>query len=241
MDGILNLHKPTGVTSAKALYRVRKLTGVRKSGHAGTLDPLATGVLLLCHGKATKLVERLMDLPKVYRAVARLDVTSESFDADRAMTPVPVATPPDEGAVRSTLAAMEGEILQAPPAVSAIKVGGRPAYKLERKGTPPELPPRPVRIYWIVIEHYAWPELRFSMACGRGTYVRAVARDLGAALGVGGCLTALERSAVGPFRVEDAFGLEQLAELPDAAAAITPLETVLAMLAQPSAPPPRPA
>jgi tRNA pseudouridine55 synthase len=96
MDGIIILNKPTGITSAKALYRVRKITRVRKSGHAGTLDPAAAGVLLLCLGKATKLVEQLMDLPKVYRATARLDVTSESFDSDRALVEVPISTMPDQ-------------------------------------------------------------------------------------------------------------------------------------------------
>src|SRR5262249_39455968 len=142
MDGVLNLDKPPGITSAKALYRVRRVLGERKSGHAGTLDPAAEGVLIICLGKATKLVEAMMDLPKVYRATARLDVTSTSFDSDRPLIPVRVDAAPDESAVRAALAQFEGEIEQVPPAVSALKVGGRAAYELERKGKPVTLAPR---------------------------------------------------------------------------------------------------
>ncbi len=240
MDGILNLDKPTGITSAKALYRVRSLTGIRKSGHAGTLDPGASGVLLLCMQKATKLVERLMDLPKVYRATARLDVTSASFDADAELVPVPVDTIPAAEQVRAALDRFEGVIQQVPPAVSAVKIDGRPAYKLARKGITPELKARPARIDWLVIHRYAWPDLDFEMSCGRGTYVRSVIRDLGLALGCGGCLTSLVRTAVGPFRQSAGFGLETLAALPDARVAIQPLDQVLHLLDQPIAIPQRP-
>ena len=182
MDGVINLHKPIGLTSAKTLYRVRKITRVRKSGHAGTLDPAAEGVLILCQGQATKLVETLMDHPKVYRATARLDVTSDSFDSDRELRPVAIERPPTAAQVAAACRELEGEIMQVPPAVSALKVGGQPAYKLERAGKPPKLDPRPVQIYWLHVHRYEWPEVDFEMACGRGTYVRAVIRDLGAAL-----------------------------------------------------------
>lgn len=210
MDGIIVLNKPIGVTSAKAVYRVRRITGVRKSGHAGTLDPAADGVLVLCLGRATRLVEALMDQPKVYRAAARLDATSASFDSETAPTAVPVERPPDEAAVRAAAARFEGRIEQVPPAVSAIKVGGRPAYALSRRGRPPALAPRPVHIYWLHVQRYAWPRLEFELACGRGTYVRALIRDWGAALGVGGCLTALTRTAVGPLGISDAWTFERL-------------------------------
>ncbi|MGD8453475.1 MAG: tRNA pseudouridine(55) synthase TruB [Phycisphaerae bacterium] len=240
MDGVINLHKPIGLTSAKALYRVRNITGVRKSGHAGTLDPLAEGVLVLCLGKATKLTESLMDQPKVYRAVARLDVTSDSFDSDRPMRPVEVAEPPTAEQVIAASMTFEGAIEQVPPAVSALKVGGRPAYKLERAGKAPELAARTVQIYWVHVHRYQWPEIDFEMACGRGTYVRALIRDLGERLGTGGCLTALVRRAVGPFTLEAAWTLEKLAEAA-APAYLTPLEEARAWLARrPIAIPPRP-
>jgi tRNA pseudouridine55 synthase len=240
-DGLINLYKPRGISSAQALARVRRITRVRKSGHAGTLDPAAEGVLLLCLGRATRLVEGLMDLPKVYRARARLDVTSTSFDAGHPSQAVDVAQPPAAQRVAEVLARFEGEIAQVPPTVSALKVGGRPAYELARAGAAVNLPPRPVRIYWLHLHHYGWPELDFELACGRGTYVRALIRDLGRALGTGGCLTGLVRHAVGPWRADSAWTLERLAVLPDAAAAVQPLEQVRALLAiRPVAIPPRP-
>jgi len=241
MNGIINLNKPTGITSAKALYRVRKITRVRKSGHAGTLDPGASGVLVLCLGKATKLVESLMDQPKVYRTTARLDVTSESLDSDRPLVEVPVAEPPTHEAVLAACRRFEGEIEQVPPAISAIKINGRPAYKLNRAGEQVELKARPVRIYWLHVHRYEWPEIEFEMACGRGTYVRALIRDLGAALGTGGCLTALERSAVGPFRLGEARTFEQLEAADDLAEHVLPLERARELLAVRPVPlPPRP-
>ena len=241
MDGLVNLNKPVGITSAKALYRVRKITRVRKSGHAGTLDPAADGVLILCLGKATRLVEALMDQPKVYRAAARLDVTSESFDSDRPLVEVAVAAPPDEDALRAACRSFEGVIEQVPPAISAIKVGGRPAYKLNRAGQTVELKARPVQIYWLHVWRYDWPDLEFELACGRGTYVRALIRDLGAALDTGGCLTALTRTAVGPFCLEDARTFEYLQNARDPDEYLIPLEHARKLLAARPIPiPPRP-
>ncbi len=208
LDGLLIVNKPAGITSAKALYRVRRLTGQRKSGHAGTLDPAATGVLIICLGKATKLVERLMDLPKAYRAGARLDVTSASFDSDEPLVEVPVDRVPTELEVRDAFAAFVGTIEQVPPALSAIKVGGLPSYKHARQGAPVELKSRPVRIDRIDVLEYRWPAVTFEMECGRGTYVRSLIRDVGARLRTGGCLASLERRSVGPFHVHDALRLE---------------------------------
>lgn len=230
MDGLINCFKPLGLTSARTLDRVRRITGQRKSGHAGTLDPYADGVLILCMGKGTKLVESLMDLSKAYAASARLDVTSESFDSERTLVPVPVATIPDLAQVQSAAATMVGEIQQVPPAVSALKVAGRPAYALARAGQPVTFAPRPVRIYELTITKYEWPALDFTVRCGRGTYVRALIRDLGAALGAGGCLTALRRTAIGPFTSTDAWTLEamQAAPQPDY---LIPLEAARAQIA----------
>lgn len=230
MDGLLILDKPTGITSAKALYRVRNILKQRKSGHAGTLDPAATGVLILCLGAATKLVERLMGLPKVYVTSARLDVTSSSFDSERELIAVPVAHVPTPEELRAACATQVGTILQVPPAVSAIKIGGRAAYKLERAGKPPELAPRPVRIDRLEVIRYDWPALDFELACGRGTYVRAVIRDIGAALRVGGCLTALRRTAIGEFTVERASTFERLAGMADPAEAVIPIEAAREMI-----------
>lgn len=229
MDGLINLYKPTGLTSAKALYRVRKLTRQRKSGHTGTLDPTAEGVLVLCLGRATKLVELLMDHPKVYRATARLDITSASFDSEGPVEPVLVASPPDAARAEDVLRSFEGTIEQVPPALSALKVAGRPAYKLSRAGKPPKLDPRPVIIYWMHFLRYEWPTLEFEVACGRGTYVRALIRDIGRQLGTGGCLTGLLRRAVGPFQVEQSWTLERLAEAPPAEYLI-PLEHARGLL-----------
>lgn len=210
LDGIINLDKPAGISSAKALYRVRAITGQRKGGHAGTLDPGATGVLVLCLGKATKLVESIMDQPKVYRATARIDVTSESFDLDRPLIPIEVAEIPSSQAVQRACASFEGLIQQVPPTISAIKIDGQPAYQRVRHNETVTMQPRAVRVYWVHLHSYAWPNLDFEMCCGRGTYVRALIRDLGEHLGAGGCLTSLVRRRVGPFALDRAWSLESL-------------------------------
>ncbi len=230
MDGILNLYKATGISSARALHRVRKLLGQRKSGHAGTLDPLADGVLLVCLGQATRLVELLMDQPKVYRTVAALDVTSPSYDAETPPTPVPIAQPPDLERIAAVLRGFEGPSQQVPPATSAVKVGGRPAYKLSRAGRPPVLAARPIQVYWVHVHRYEWPLLDFELACGRGTYIRALVRDIGMALGTGGRLTSLTRRAVGPFHIDESWSLERLAAA-DPTPAVVPLDHARALLA----------
>jgi len=204
---------------------------VRKSGHAGTLDPNASGVLVLCLGKGTKLVERLMDQPKVYHAVARLDMTSASYDAEKEMTPVEVPNVPPVEEVRESLASFEGIIEQVPPAVSALKIKGRPAYKFAHKNKPVELEPRPVQIYWLHLHRYEFPELEFEMCCGRGTYVRALIRDLGEKLGTGGCLTALTRTQVGPFLQTDGWSFEALEAAASPTEYLTDLERCHELLA----------
>lgn len=229
LEGIINFHKPTGITSAGALYKMRSLTQQRKSGHAGTLDPAASGVLVLCLGKATKLVERIMDQPKVYRTAARLDVTSESYDSDRPLTPVEVVRVPTPDDVRQAVRSFEGEIMQTPPRISAVKINGQPAYK--RVGSDSlELKPRPARIYWLCVHQYEFPLLTFEMCCGRGTYVRSLIRDLGRKLGTGGCLTSLVRTRVGPFGVEDAWTLDAMQQAADPDAYLLSLDRAQALL-----------
>jgi tRNA pseudouridine55 synthase len=230
MDGIINLYKPVGITSAKALYRVRKIVRQRKSGHAGALDPAASGVLVLCLGKATKLVERIMDQPKVYRATARLDVTSESYDSDEPLVPVEVAAAPTPEALLKACSSFEGDIEQLPPQLSAVKIGGVPAHKRVRKGQEFELKPRPAHVNWIHVHHYEYPELDFEMCCGRGTYVRSVIRDLGERMGTGGCLTSLLRRRVGPFDESNWHTFEELDAIDNLTECVVSLEHVIRML-----------
>ena len=230
VDGIINLNKPTGITSAKAVYRVRSITRQRKSGHAGTLDPGASGVLVICLGKATKLVESIMDQPKVYRATARLDVTSESYDADRPVEPVNVVNIPTVDQVREACRSFEGLIEQVPPRISAIKLSGQPAYKRVRRGEAVHLEPRPVRIYWLHLHRFDWPDLDFELACGRGTYVRSLSRDLGEALGTGVCLTSLVRKQVWPFIVGEAETFDSLESAANFDDHLIPLERARVLL-----------
>ena len=228
-SGLLVIDKPVGIASTRLLYRMRRITGIRKSGHAGTLDPRASGVLILCLGRATKLVESIMELPKVYRAAARLDVTNAGYDLEMPLETVDVVSPPTQEQVIDSFGRMEGDIMQAPPIFSAVKVGGQPAYKLALKKRLQKLEPRPVTVYWIVVRRYEWPELEFDVACGRGTYIRSLIRDLGDALGTGGCLTSLRRLAVGPFDVHNAIDVESLRTLPLEDAMI-PLEAAREMI-----------
>lgn len=230
LNGIITFNKPVGITSAQSLYRVRAITGQRKSGHAGTLDRLADGVLVLCLGKATKLVESIMDQPKVYRTWARLDVTSKSFDSGEPYIPVDVTQEPTLESVHETLQSFVGEIEQIPPRISAVKVSGVPAHRRTRRNQDFELLPRPVRIYWIHLHHYEWPAIDFEICCGRGTYIRALIRDLGDRLHVGGCLTSLTRTCVGPFALPNSWNFESLEASSDPTDYLIALETARSML-----------
>ena len=210
-NGILNLDKPAGPSSAAVLNRLKRLLPRgTKVGHAGTLDPFATGVLLVLVGRATKACERLMDQPKRYDATVRLGGTTATDDLASAEVPWPAATAVDAAQVAAVVPRFVGRVLQRPPAFSAIKVSGRRAYDLARGGADVVLPPRPVDVYGIELLAYDWPVLRVRVDCGRGTYVRAIARDVGEALGVGGHLTDLRRTRVGPFNVADAVRSEDL-------------------------------
>ncbi len=240
MDGLINFNKPTGITSAKALYKVRAITGQRKSGHAGTLDPAASGVLILCMGKATKLVESIMDHPKVYRTTARLDVTSESFDSDRPLVPVDVTNPPDESQVRKALASFEGTIQQVPPNISAIKIGGVPSYKLAGSDREFALAARAVTVHWLHLHGYAFPNIDFEMCCGRGTYVRSVIRDLGVALETGGVLTSLVRTQIGPLKLESSWTMDALRSATDPGQYLIELSQATDLFGQNVTIPPRP-
>lgn len=204
-DGIINFRKPTGITSARALDLVRAITRQRKSGHAGSLDPCASGVLVICLGRATKLVERIMEQPKVYRVTARFDVTSASFDLEQELMPVEPRAIPTSDSIVESCRSFEGLIDQIPPATSAIKIDGVPAYKRHRRGQALVIAPKRVRIDWMHVHRYEWPEIEFEVCCGRGTYIRALIRDWGERLGTGGCLTSLTRVCVGPFHLQAAW------------------------------------
>lgn len=199
------------MSSAQAVGAVRYCLGRgTKVGHAGTLDPLATGVLLALVGKATKRCEELMHSPKEYVATVRLGATTETLDTDTPETVDPAAVPVGEQQVREVLGRFVGEIQQMPPVYSALKIGGRPAYELARKGREVTLESRLVRIDVVELLGYEWPELTIRVACGRGTYIRSLARDIAAGLGTTGYIRALQRTRVGEYRVEDAVTLETL-------------------------------
>ncbi|MDB5318763.1 MAG: truB [Phycisphaerales bacterium] len=211
LEGVINLDKPAGLTSARAVGRVKHLLPRgTKIGHAGTLDPFATGVLLLLVGKATKSCERLMGERKGYEAVVKFGGRSATDDLEGPIEAIEIAQAPEMDAVRAAAERFVGAIQQRPPAFSAMKVGGRRAYKLARQGEIVELQPRTVTVYSLELMEYAWPVARLRIECGRGTYIRAIARDLGEGLGVGGYLTELRRTFIGRFDVRDAVSLERI-------------------------------
>ena len=209
-QGILNVDKPEGITSFRVVSLVRRLSGVRKVGHAGTLDPLATGVLLVCLGQAARVSEYLMELPKTYRGTVRLGVATDTFDAAGETVFEGDAGSVDEAALRAALAALALQEEQVPPAYSAVKVGGTPAHRLARAGRPVSLRPRRASIERIDLLSFRPPLVEIEVRCGKGTYIRTLADDLGRRLGCGGHLVALRRTAVGPFDVEEAVSLERL-------------------------------
>jgi tRNA pseudouridine55 synthase len=214
MFGFLNIRKPSGPTSHDVVDSVRRairpVAGRTKVGHAGTLDPFADGVLVICLGQATRLAEYVQRRPKRYLADITLGATSTTDDREGEITPRPGASAPLIETVAETVRRFEGEIEQVPPAHSAVHVEGRRAYELARAGRQTELQPRQVQVYELQMVEYAWPMLRLDVRCGSGTYVRALARDIGEALGVGGFCSALRRSEVGRFTLSGAVEIERL-------------------------------
>ena len=211
MNGIVVLDKPPGISSARAVDAVKRLIPRgTKIGHAGTLDPFATGVLVLLVGRATKLCESLMSQPKAYDATVKLGATTETLDPESPEMATGSAAPVTRDAIERALLSLRGTILQRPPAFSAMKVDGRRAYDLARSGRAPDLEPRPVTVYSIELRTYNWPLVELTIDCGRGTYIRSLARDLGEMLGVGGYLTQLRRTRVGEFDITRAVAIDQL-------------------------------
>ena len=207
MKGVVIVDKPAGITSHDAVDRVRKLLGERKAGHTGTLDPMATGVLPVCVGEATKIASFLTGDDKVYEATMRLGVRTDTLDmTGQVLTEQePRATDAD---VKAALAAFTGTITQVPPQYSAVKVRGKALYKWARKGIRVEPPPREVQIREILLQGIELPRVRFTVTCSKGTYVRTLCADMGDRLGCGAALEQLRRTRSGIFRLQDAVRLD---------------------------------
>ena len=231
-DGLVIVDKPGGLTSHDVVARIRRLAGTRRVGHAGTLDPMATGVLVVGVEKATRLLGYLTLTQKQYEATIRLGQSTSTDDAEGELTFTASADQVSTETISKAVAELTGEIQQVPPAVSAIKVDGQRAYKLTRAGAAPELKPRPVTVYEFAVTGIRPAgdllDVDATVRCSSGTYIRALARDLGRKLGTGGHLTALRRTWVGGYGLDAARTLDQLAErfevmpLAEAAAAAFP-------------------
>ncbi len=229
IDGLLVVDKPSGMTSRTAVdAALRWFPRGTRLGHTGTLDPLATGLLVLCLGNATRLVEYVQKMGKTYRARFLLGARSDTDDADGNVASVPGATAPEAAEVSACLASFLGTIEQVPPAYSAAKVRGRRAYDLARRGDEVALRPRAVTIYSIELLDYHYPHLDLQVHCGKGTYIRSLARDAGERLGCGALVETLRRTRLGPFMVEEAVPLEADAET--ARAALLPMERAVVEL-----------
>lgn len=209
MDGILNLNKPSGMTSFQVVGMVRRLSRERRVGHSGTLDPLASGVLITGVGKGTRALEFIAGT-KVYRASLVLGKTTDTYDAEGRVTAVSDPSGIILSRVEEALSAFVGEIDQAPPAYSAIKQGGNRLYAMARAGLEVAAPPRRVTVHRAVVVGWDLPVLGIEVECGKGTYIRSIAHDLGQALGCGAYLQGLQRIKDGPFSIEDATPLDEL-------------------------------
>lgn len=211
VNGILLLDKPQGISSNRALQKAKRLFGAAKAGHTGSLDPLATGLLPVCFGEATKIAGHLLGARKAYAAECRLGVTTDTCDSDGAVLverPVPAL---GDAAIREALTRFTGRITQVPPVYSALKQGGVPLYKRARRGEAVEAPPREVEVFRFDLLQREGDTLRLHVECGSGTYIRSLVRDLGEVLGCGAHIAALRRLWVEPFHTPRMFTLEELA------------------------------
>jgi tRNA pseudouridine55 synthase len=207
--GILNLNKPSGMTSRGAVDLVARLVRPAKAGHAGTLDPLASGVLVVCIGKATRLIEFVQQMPKRYRAAFLLGCSSPTEDIEGEVTELADPPIPTRDQVESACAGFSGIIEQRPPTFSAIKVGGQRAYDLARSGKEVALKSRPVTVYELFVRDFVYPRLELDIQCSAGTYVRSLGRDLAESLGTAAVMSELVRTEIGPFRLEQAVDPRQ--------------------------------
>jgi len=213
MEGVLLVDKPQGLTSHDVVYRLRRKLSMKKIGHAGTLDPMATGLLIMLIGKATRISQYLISNDKVYEGEATLGVVTDSQDAEgevRETRPVPELT---EAQVREAMKGFLGDQYQMPPMHSAIKIGGVPLYKMARKGEEVEREPRFIRVVSFELNSFTPPKLTFTLHCTKGTYVRTIAHDLGQKLGCGAHLSALRRTGSGKFNLSAGLTLDQIEAL----------------------------
>ena len=227
MNGILLVDKPSGMTSHDVVDRVRKAAKMRRVGHTGTLDPAATGLLILCLGNATRLSEFLTGLDKVYEGTMRFGVITDSYDFDGTVVEdraVPALTPDQ---IQQAFNEFTGEIMQVPPMVSAVKVGGERLYKLARKGETVEREARKVHVKEFALLSYNEPDALFRVRCTRGTYARTLCYDVGEKLGCGATLASLRRTAVGKHTIDNAKALDALQSPDDVVAALLPVNDAL--------------
>ena len=229
VDGWVVLDKPVGMTSTQAVSRLKRIYNAKKAGHAGTLDPLASGILPVAFGEATKTVPFVQDGEKSYQFTVRWGAETDTDDSDGEVVETCDARP-ERSAIEALLGRFTGEISQVPPRFSAIKIAGERAYDLAREGEAVELQPRRVTIYRLAIVEHLGDETKLLMDCGKGAYVRAIARDLGRLLGCFGHISALRRTRVGPFVEDDAFGFEDIEAEGGAGDALLPVEAGLAEL-----------
>ncbi len=229
LDGILLVDKPAGMTSHDVVNAIRRMFRIKKVGHGGTLDPGATGLLVLLLGRATKLSDRVMGGDKVYEGVMRLGVSSSTQDAEGELTHGSDPSGLSEVAVRAAMASLTGDIYQTPPMVSALKKDGVPLYKLARKGVVVEREPRLVHIYKFDLIEFGIPDSRISVKCSKGTYVRTLCHDVGEKLGCGGLLASLRRTVSGNFSIDAAVPFAVLKELPreDLAKYVLPIASAI--------------
>lgn len=216
LNGIVALDKPSGMSSARLTAKVKRLLGVKKAGHTGTLDPFATGLMLLCLGKATKLARFFLNSIKTYEGVIRLGIETDTQDLTGLITASCNVDNVSKVDVYSAFEKFKGTIRQNPPIFSALKHEGTPLYKLARRGKPVQKPARIVHIYDLDILDLCLPEIRFRVTCSGGTYIRALSADIGKELGCGGHLKALRRTKIHGFKIEEAVSLsdiEKIAEL----------------------------
>jgi tRNA pseudouridine55 synthase len=226
MVGLLIVNKPSGVSSRRVVDIVARRAGTKRVGHAGTLDPLASGVLVVCVGWATRLVPFIQDRPKKYWARFLLGRRSDTDDVTGVQIVIPDAPRPTRAEVETALESFVGEIMQVPPQFSAIHSGGQRAHKMARLGQTVPLGPRPIQVHGITLVKYVYPELELEIDCGSGTYIRSIARDLGQNLGCGALLSALLRQRIGDFSLARAVAIDDLAARPIAERLLPPLAAV---------------
>jgi tRNA pseudouridine55 synthase len=210
--GLLIINKPAGPTSHDVVDKIRKITGIKKVGHSGTLDPFAKGILIILIGKTTKSQSYFMTLPKTYTATLKFGEISDTYDATGIKSKFPNQNfkSISKAQMLKTLKNFTGEIKQVPPAYSAIKINGEKAYKLARRGIKLKIKPRKVKIYNIKILNYKWPYLKIEVNCGKGTYIRSLANDMGKKIGCGAYLENLIRTKIGNFDIKKAEELKKI-------------------------------